>query len=96
MEFIQDPYQVLPSELKIQLQNSSSTEVNERTAQVTGLMEMGGKYEGPPSGPERLSGCTSGEIMSRRREMSVLCTLGSTRHSRAFLSWSMSRVGRAA
>lgn len=45
VEFIQDQYQVLLLELEIQLQNSGSTEINERRAQVTELTEMGGKFE---------------------------------------------------
>lgn len=95
VEFIQDQYQVLLLGLKIQLQNSGSTDVSERRAQVMELMEMSRKYEGPSARAERLSGC-SNEIMSRRKDVKYLYTLGCTRHSWGFVSWSMSGVERAA
>lgn len=82
-------------ELKIQLQNSGSTEVRERKALVTELMEMGGTYEGPPSGAKKILGCSNGGITSRR-ELSVLHSLGCTRHSWGSVSWSVSGVGTVA
>ena len=56
---------------------------------------MSGKYEGLPLGPKRIPGCAN-EIMSRRRDVKFLHTLGCVRLSWGFVSWSMSKVGRAA
>lgn len=83
VEFVQDRYQVLLLELKIQLQNSGSTEVNERRAQVTELTEMG-SLRGYLRA-KRISGRTNGGIMFRGKEVSVLCTLGYSRHTSGVL-----------
>lgn len=47
------------------------------------LMEMRGKYEGLPLGAKKISGCAN-EIMSRRRDVKFLHTLGCIK-----LSWGL-------